>query len=71
MKVRIKGQGDSYLLLRSDGVNLTVRLDVRVARAMEYKASATPSGSIISIHDKSHSCLLQMVRIIRGPLVGS
>lgn len=71
MKVRIKGQGDIYLLLRTDGVNLAAELDDRASGAMGYKAIATPSGSIIFAHDESHSCLLQPVSIIRGPFVES
>jgi len=71
VKIRIKGQSDTYLLLRTDGVNLTVELDDGACGAMGYKAVATPSGSVILAHDESHSCLLQLVSIIRGSFVES
>lgn len=68
VKVRIKGRGDSYLLLRTDGVNLTVELGDRASGAMGYKPIATPSGSIISIHNESHSCLLTFCGILNFSL---
>lgn len=62
---------DIYLLLGTDGVNLKVELLDGASRAIGYKTIATPSGSINFTHDESHSCLLQPVHIIRGPVVES
>lgn len=71
LSFRIKDQGDIYLLLGTDGVNVTVELVDEASGAMGYKTIATPSGSINFTHNESYSCLLQPVSVIRGPVVES